>query len=345
VRQVSVPDAAPFTNTGSHEMRKLLFLAVALGLLPGSGWCQVNPNRPLKVALLLPGPITDGTFNSAANKGMKAAEQKFPNIKVTMQENITFAQSEEALRAYARDGFDVVIGHGFQFAEPAAKLYKEFPKTSFVINTAKVAGAPNLASFDNRWGDAGYYAGYIAAIMTKTGTIGHAGGIPVPVIQEFNEGFERGAKRFNPNVKMLSAYVGSFSDIAKGKEVTLSLIERGADVVTATGNESVVGTLEAAKEKKVLMIGTAFDSASFAPDTIVTTALVNFDVNLEMAISKILDGSIEPKNYLLGLNENGIGLAGYGKFDSAISPENKAKVQALLADIKAGKVSDLPAIR
>jgi len=326
-------------------MRKLLILAIALVLFPLAGWAQTDPSRPLKVALLLPGPVTDGTFNSAADKGMKAAQQKFPNIKVTVQENITFAQSEEAMRAYARDGFDVVIGHGFQFGEPATKLSKEFPKTWFVVNTAKVATPPNVASFDNRWGDAGYYAGYIAAIMTKTGTIGHIGGIPVPVIQEFNEGFERGAKRFNPNVKILSAYVGSFSDIAKGKEVTLSLIEQGADVVTATGNESVVGTLEAAKEKKVLMIGTAFDSAALAPDTIVTTALVNFDVNLGMAISKILDGTIEPKNYLLGLNENGIGLAGYGKFDTAISPENKAKVQALLDDIKAGKVSDLPPIR
>jgi basic membrane protein A len=326
-------------------MRQLLFLALLAILFPSSGWSQGDPSRQLKVALLLPGPITDGTFNSAANKGIKAAERKFPQIKVTIQENITFAQAEEAMRAYARDGFDVVIGHGFQFAEPGAKLYKEFHKTKFIVNTAKVAGAPNLASFDNRWGDAGYYAGFIAAMVTKTGTIGHAGGIPVPVIQEFNEGFERGAKRFNPNVKMLSAYVGSFSDIAKGKEVTLSLIERGADVVTATGNESVIGTLEAAKEKKVLMIGTAFDSAAIAPDTIVTTALVNFDVNLEMAISKILDGSLEPKNYLLGLNENGIGLAGFGKFENAISPENKAKVQALLADIKAGKVTDLPAIR
>jgi basic membrane protein A len=325
-------------------MRILVVLAL-LVLFPAAGFTQATPVKTLKVALLLPGPITDGTFCSAANKGIKAAEQKFPNIKVTMQENIPFAQSEEAMRAYARDGFDVVIGHGFQFAEPGAKIYKEFPNTQFIVNTAKVAGAPNLASFDNRWGDAGYYGGFIAAMVTKTGIIGHAGGIPVPVIQEYNEGFERGAKRFNPNVKILSAYVGSFSDIAKGKEVTLGLIEQGADVVTATGNESVIGTLEAAKEKKVLMIGTAFDSAPFAPDTIVATALVNFDVNLEMAIAKVLDGTLEPKNYLLGLNENGIGLSGFGKFDSAISAENKAKVQTLVADIAAGKVSDLPAIR
>ena len=128
-------------------MRKLLVLAITLVLFPLAGWTQTNPSRPLKVALLLPGPVTDGTFNSAADKGMKAAQQKFPNIKVTVQENITFAQSEEAMRAYARDGFDVVIGHGFQFGEPATKLYKEFPKTWFVVNTAKVATPPNVASW------------------------------------------------------------------------------------------------------------------------------------------------------------------------------------------------------
>ena len=94
-----------------------------------------------------------------------------------------------------------------------------------------------------------------------------------------------------------------------------------------------------------MMIATAFDSAPLAPDTIVTAALVNFDVNLEMAIGKIIDGTLEPKNYLLGLNENGIGLAPYRKFDSKISAENKAKIQQIMDDIRAGKVSDLPTIR
>jgi basic membrane protein A len=139
--------------------------------------------------------------------------------------------------------------------------------------------------------------------------------------------------------------VGSFTDVAKGKEITISLIERGADVVSATGNESVIGTLEAAKDKKVLMVGTAFDSAKFAPDTIVTTALVNFDVNLEMAIARVLDGTIQPRNYLLGFNENGIGLAGFGKFQDRIGAENQAKIRQLIQDIRAGKVADLPKVR
>ena len=323
-------------------MKRVWMTAIAAAAI---GWAMpAAAQQELRVALVLPGPITDGTFNSAAYQGIKQAEQKY-KIKVSIQENTSFAQSESALLQFARQGFDVVIGHGFQFGDPAKKIHKQFPKTWFIINTTKVAGAPNLASFDNRWGDAGYVAGFVAAMATKTGTIGHVGGVPVPVIQEYNEGFERGAKRFRPNVNVLSAYVGSFTDVAKGKEITLGLIERGADVVTATGNESVVGTLQAARERKVRMIGSAFDASGLAPDTIVTTALINFDVNLVRAIGAVLDGSIKPQNYLLGFNENGIGLSGYGKFDGAFSADQKKRVQDLIAEIRSGKVSDLPKIR
>jgi basic membrane protein A len=323
-------------------MKRILTTAFAAASL---AWAMpAAAQQELRVALVLPGPITDGTFNTAAYQGIKAAEQKY-KIKVSIQENTTFAQSEAALLQFARQGYDVVIGHGFQFGDPAKKIHKQFPKTWFIINTTKVAGEPNLASFDNRWGDAGYVAGAVAALVTKTGTIGHIGGIPVPVIKEYNEGFATGAKRFRPNVNVLSAFVGSFSDIAKGKEITLSLIERGADVVTATGNESVVGTIQAAKERNVMAIGTAFDSASFAPDTIVTTAIVRFDVNIDMAIGLVVSKKIEPKNYLLGFNENGIDLAPFRKFDDKIAAADKAKIQQLVADIKAGKVADLPKIQ
>jgi basic membrane protein A len=323
-------------------MKRVLATAIAAAAIAFS--MPAMAQQELRVALVLPGPITDGTFNTAAYQGIKAAEQKY-KIKVSVQENTTFAQSESAMLQFARQGYDVVIGHGFQFGDPAKKIHKQFPKTWFIINTTKVAEAPNLASFDNRWGDAGYVAGAVAAIVTKTGTIGHIGGIPVPVIKEYNEGFATGAKRFRPNVNVLSAYVGSFSDIAKGKEITLSLIERGADVVTATGNESVVGTIQAAKEKNVMAIGTAFDSASFAPDTIVTTAIVRFDVNIDMAIGLVVSKKIEPKNYLLGFNENGIDLAPFRAFDAKISAADKAKIAQLIADIKAGKVADLPKIQ
>ncbi len=296
----------------------------------------------LRVALVLPGSVTDGTFNSAANSGILSAKDKY-DIEISVRENTDFAEIPEALRSYARDGYDLVIGHGFQFAEPVLEIHAEYPDTWFIVNTAQVSAEPNVASFDNRWGDAGYIAGTIAAMVTKTGTIGHIGGIPVPVIEDYNSGFAKGAASVNSDVEVLSAYVGSFSDIARGAEITTSLIEQGADVVTSTGNENVVGTIQAAEKSGVMAIGTAFDSYEAAPNTIVTTALINIGVNIDQAIGKVIDGTIEPKAYVLGLSEGGIGLAPFrGRFETMLSAEQNAAVQQMLADIESGKLTGQP---
>lgn len=317
---------------------KMLISATAFAFAMIVGAAHADPKR---IALVLPGPITDGTFNSAANKGIEAAKAKY-DIDVVVRENTDFAQIQDVLRSYGEEGYDMVIGHGFQFAEPVMAIHAEFPKTFFVVNTAQVAAEPNVASFDNRWGDAGYMAGAVAALFSKTGKIGHIGGIPVPVIEQYNLGFERGAKRMKPDTQVLSAYVGSFSDIARGAEITTSQIEQGADVVTSTGNENVIGTIQAAQKANVLAIGTAFDSAAMAPDTIITTALINMDVNIDLAVSKLVDGTLKPEVYVLGLKENGIGLAPLRTFESKISPEDKAKIDQLVTDIANGQISDLP---
>lgn len=318
-------------------MLKLLAgAALALGMLMSPALAASK-----KVALVLPGPITDGTFNSAANKGIEAAKAKY-DIDVVIRENTDFAQIEDVLRSYAEEGYDMVIGHGFQFAEPVMNIHANYPKTFFVVNTAQVSAEPNVASFDNRWGDAGYIAGAVAALYSKSGTIGHIGAIPVPVIEDYNKGFETGAKHFKPETKVLSAYVGSFSDVARGAEITTSLIEQGADVVTSTGNENVVGTIQAAQKAKVHAIGTAFDSAAMAPDTIITTALINMDVNIDLAVGRLMDGTLKPETYVLGLNEGGIGLAPFRNFEKEFTPEDLAKIDQLMKDIAAGKITDLP---
>lgn len=318
-------------------MRKLL-VGIMLAMMAFAGTAHAEKKR---IALILPGPITDGTFNSAANKGIEAAKKKY-DIDVVVRENTDFAQIEDVLRSYADDGYDMIIAHGFQFGEPVMAIHADYPKTFFVVNTAQVSAEPNVASFDNRWGDAGYMAGAVAALYSKSGTIGTIGAIPVPVIQQYNLGFERGAKHVRPDVKVLSAFVGSFSDVARGAEITTSLIEQGADVVTSTGNENVMGTIQAAQKAKVLAIGSAFDSYQMAPESIITTALINMDVNIDLAVGHFLDGTLKPQTYVLGLKENGIGLAPLRTFESKISAADKAKIDGLVADIAAGNIKDLP---
>jgi len=314
---------------------KCLALALPVVALPLAVSAQ-----SLRVALVLPGSVTDGTFNAAAHQGILAAQARY-DIAVSIRENTDFAQITEVLTAFARDGYDVVIGHGFQFAEPVLEIHADFPQTWFIVNTAQVAAAPNVASFDNRWGDAGYLAGTVAALVTQTGVIGHIGGIPVPVIEDYNAGFAAGAARVNPDVRVLSAYVGSFSDIARGAEITTSLIEQGADVVTSTGNENVVGTIQAAAQAGVMAIGTAFDAYEMAPDTLVTTALINMGVNIDLAIGRVIDGTIAPEATVLGLPEGGIGLAPFrGPFAEMITPERQAVIDAVLAELNSGTRGD-----
>ena len=332
---------------GRWNMRKLFALTVCLilGAAASIATAHAQANRPLKVALILNGSVTDGTFNAAAAKAGKAAQAKFPNISVSIRENTALAQTEQAVVDYIRDGYDVVVGYGFQFAEVAERIHDQYPKVWFIANTARVAAPPNLASFDNRWPEAGYVAGAVASLLTKSGAVGTVGAIPIPAIVEYNDGFEKGAKYIKPDVRLLSAMVGSFSDVAKAKEITLGLIEQGADVVTATGNESVIGTVEAAKQKGALMIGTFFDTAAFAPDTIVTTIVVDFDLPLVTAIQQILDGKLEPKIQLLGFGDGGLRLAGYGKFDAKIGEAQKKRIIQLIANIKDGRVADMPKFR
>jgi basic membrane protein A len=312
-----------------------LILAFPVAALPFAAAADT-----LRVALVLPGSITDGTFNSAAHRGILAAQENY-DIDVSIRENTDFAQITEVLTSYARDGFDVIIGHGFQFAEPVLEIHADYPDTWFIVNTAQVEAAPNVASFDNRWGDAGYIAGAVAALVTESGVIGHIGGIPVPVIEDYNAGFAAGAARINPEVRVLSAYVGSFSDIARGAEITTSLIEQGADVVTSTGNENVVGTIQAAGQAGVMAIGTAFDAYEMAPETLVTTALINMGVNIDRAIGEVVAGTIEPRITVLGLEEDGIGLAPFrGRFADMITPEIQAQIDAVLEDVRSGNIGD-----
>lgn len=317
---------------------KKMFAGIVLASMAFASSLHAETKR---IALVLPGPITDGTFNSAANKGIEAAKKKY-DIEVAVRENTDFAQVEDVLRSYADDGYELIIAHGFQFAEPVLSIHNDYPNTFFVVNTAQVAAAPNVASFDNRWGDAGYMAGAVAALFSKSNKIGTIGAIPVPVIEQYNLGFERGAKFMRPDIEVMSAYVGSFSDVARGAEITTSLIEKGADVVTSTGNENVMGTIQAAQKAKVKAIGSAFDSYAMAPETIVTTALINLDVNIDLAIGRFIDGSLKPESYVLGLKDNGIGLAPMREFESRISAEDKARIDTLVADIAAGKIKDLP---
>lgn len=294
-----------------------------------------------KVGLILPGPISDASWNAAAYRGLTEAKQRL-GVEVSFQENVRMAEFEAAFRDYAKKGYDLIIGHGFQFNDAALKVSKDFPKSKFLVTASTIKQEPNLASVEYKWSEAAFLAGALAAMMTKTNVIGHVAPIQIPPIMAVDAGFRAGATYANPKIKVLTAWTGSFDDLAKGKDAALGMIEQGSDIITSS-NLMGLGALAAVKEKKKLFIGQVFDAGPAEPNTVVTSFVGDFTFIIRTFIDLALKKQLEPRVYLLGLDSPGLYLASFRKFDALISKKVKERLSEIRRDILAGKIKDVAA--
>lgn len=208
-----------------------LVLVLGTSLLFAGGAAEKDEaDGKMKVALLLSGPANDQGWNAVAFAGLKEAEEKY-NLQTAYSENVGIADGEAAFRDYAAQGYDLVIGHGFQFGEPAVRISSQFPNSKFMAIESN-AYSDNAASYVMACEEAGYLMGMLAASMSESGTIGIVGGFEQPSIVKVLEAYKIGAKAVNPSIKVLEAYVSSFTDVALGKEAALSMADQGADVLS-----------------------------------------------------------------------------------------------------------------
>lgn len=325
----------------------LILVLLAALLLAGCGGSKPaeenkdNANAPqedkLKVAALLPGTINDQGWNATAYRGLKLIEEKF-GAEIAYTEKVAQSDMEENFRGYASQGFDIVIGHGFEFGDAAKKVAPEFPDVKFIVTSTNIHQEPNLASLNTDNYEQGFLQGVVAGLITKTGKVGAVGGMEIPPIADSLRGFEKGAKYVNQNVEVLSAFTGDFEDAAKAKETALAMIEKGADVIMADADQAGIGAIEAAKEKGVLAIGANGDQNSLAPDTVVTSGFDDLAFAMEILVNDIVNGKFEPKFYDLGVAEGAVYLAPYHSFEDKLDQAVKDKIQQIFEDMKSNKL-------
>jgi basic membrane protein A and related proteins len=192
------------------------------------------------------GGKNDRSFNAAAWEGVQRAEREM-NICLYDIEPGNPTSIEPAMRAFAERGFDLVVGVGFAQGPIMQKVANDYPAINFAIVDGVIFEADgktpkaNVASLVFREHEGSYLVGMIAAAKSRTGVIGFLGGMDIPLIHRFNKGYEEGAKAVNPNIRLVTNYVGvtdhAWNNPGKGKELALSQIEKGADVIfTAAGN-------------------------------------------------------------------------------------------------------------
>ena len=277
----------------------------------------------------------DKSFNQA---GYQGAEQwkKETGGKYLEFEISNDTQRVQAIRRMAERGASPIISIGFAQASALQLVDKDFAKTQFAIIDAKV-DLPYVQFLLFKEHEGSYVVGAMAALVSKTGKVGFVGGMDIPLIRKFQCGYEQGAKATNPKIEVFSNMTGTTStawnDPTRGGELAKSQFAKGSDVVFAAAGGTGVGVYQAAKDAGKLAIGVDSNQNHLQPGTMLTSMVKRVDV----AVYNVLKGW-KPGVSVLGLKEGGVDYALDENNAKLITPPLKAKVEAIKADIIAGKV-------
>ncbi len=270
----------------------------------------------LKVALVIANKLGDASFYDSANAGLERAKKELGIIGKVVECNFDPANYVPYLATAAKN-FDLVFVVGFEFMDAIEQVAPEFPNTDFAYFDVSGETA-HVTYVDFKENEGSFLAGALAALMTtrendphvnKEAIIGAVGGEDIPVIHNFFVGYEQGAKYVNPDCKVLTGFVGSWSDPAKGKEMALNQYHNGADVIFQVAGGTGEGVIAAAKEAGFYAIGVDSPQEHLAPEVVLTSMLKRLDNAAFDLIKAKLDNNY-PRGQVVSydLKNNGVGL-------------------------------------
>jgi basic membrane protein A len=302
---------------------------------PTDSSATTTPATEFKVALLTPTAVSDAGWSAMAYDGLQQIKTQ---MGATVNNQVAEgSQINDAMRTFAQKGYNLVIGHGYEYNGPEIKVAKDFPKTVFVSSSGGET-APNAGAFRFYLEQSFYLAGEMAGKMTKTNKVAMIGGEKVPSIESTFRAFEAGAKIANPKVDVITLFTGKGDDVAAAKNATLSAIGQGADFVIHQADAAAQGVFDACKEKGVYAFGSNLDQNNNASGIVIASATIVAGPAFVDLAKQVKDGTYKGSVLLMGMDK--------GAIDFVINPKLKDKVpadvQKMLADdqakIKAGSL-------
>ena len=290
--------------------------------------------------------LNDRGFNHLAYQGMKRAQAQLGVEGRVLQSN-SAADYIPNMVALARQDYDLVISVGYAQGDAVAKVSKRFPDVSFAIidvDQAGLAGKPtNVLGLIFKEQEVGYLAGYLAALTVKRDpgpdVFSSVGGMKEPPVDRFIAGYQAGAKRAAPGIRLLNAYSRDWDDQAKCKEAALNQIAAGSQVVFQVAGGCGLGALDAAGERRVWGIGVDADQSFLGPQ-ILTSAQKRVDAAVFDTIRHVRDGTFRGgRNAVFGLKEQGVALATISK---RVPAADRSAVRRIGDEIADGAISDIP---
>jgi basic membrane protein A len=190
----------------------------------------------------------------------------------------------------------------------------------------------------------------IAAAKSKTGILGFVGGMDIPLIHKFETGYEEGARSVNPNIRVIDNYVGvtdgAWNNPGKGKELALSQIEKGADVIFTAAGNSGLGAFDAVEqygrneqgEANKFVIGVDSNQNGVKPGFVLTSMVKRVDNAVYDVVKEVLGGKFEGGFHVFGLDKDGVAYSLDNFNKDLISAETLQKVEEAKSKIVAGEI-------
>ena len=292
-----------------------------------------------RVAAVFSGPVNDAGWTASAYNGLVELKTKY-GFDLAYTENVKPADAEQVFRDYAKAGFDVVLGHGFEWAEAIQKVAARYPKVSFIQTNGGAKDVPNLYTVTFSAGEGGYFIGLAAAQVTRSHKLAYVAGTSFPILSQQIKMTRQAAKDVGQDVEVLETYVGSWhGDVAKAKELATAALASGVDVLVLEADAADPGTIEAAKEaaragKYVRVFSWVRDKHALAPELVIGGWEERVPVLIDHCLAKIAKG--EPGgHFAIGLKEGAVLLNPfYGLVPPEVEKLVRDKLAAYLADPK-----------
>ena len=325
-------------------MKKFIAFVLCLTLVFSLAACGQKPaekqsENALTLALVVAGNFGDRSFYDSSNEGATRLEKEGVTVKRIECGNI--GHTEQIYNA--AEAADIVVLVGWEFYDVEA-VAPEYPDKKFIwIDNATGAPVANVLNITYAQNEGSFLAGYVAAKMSESGTIGAMGGMDDATINDFIVGYKQGALYANPDIQVQVIYSNDYDDPAIGKECALTLHEKGADVVFQIASKCGDGVFEAAKEEGFYAIGVDSDQKYIAPEVIICSMRKEVGNSIYDAVKQYMekgdDCGLFGTTWIADMATGYVGLS-YGEEGSVqqIPDDVKAEVEELAQKIVSGEI-------
>jgi basic membrane lipoprotein Med (substrate-binding protein (PBP1-ABC) superfamily) len=321
-------------------------LAAPVALIGALGCGPSNASRSaaadtasFRVALITPGPISDRSWNGGAYDGLLQIRDSL-DASISHIQSRTPAEFDENFRLYGAQGYDLVIGHGYEFQDAAIRIAPQFRGTVYLITSGAVSDTPNVAGIRFAFDEPSYQAGVVASALSKSGAIGAIGGTELPPVKASFDAFAAGARSWNPRIRVVTSYIGNWDDVSAGREQALAQIARGVDVIFQNADAAGLGVFQAARQtRKALIFGSNANQNDVAPEVTLGSVVIDLPRAFLQVAREVRSGTFRARVFDMGVATDVVRLVLNPVREADIPAPVRRAVDSISTGMKAGIIN------